>query len=169
MRLTLHTDYGLRTLIFLATTSEGWIEVASIAEALQVSRPQLVKVIQALGHAGFVETRLGRSGGVRLARGPAEIRVGDVVRGLEPSLAPVVCLNPASSERCVLAPACGLVSPLQQATDAFLAVLDGFTLADCTRRSDALRALLTPRGRARAASVSGAPLRSGRTRPTRSP
>lgn len=149
MRLTLHTDYGLRALVFMAAAREEWVDVGDIAEGLVISRTHLVKVIQALGHGGFVETRLGRSGGVRLARSSSEIRVGDVVRAMEPSLAPVVCLNPEATERCVLAPACGLISPLRQATAAFLAALDGYTIADCARRTDALRELSTPANRKR--------------------
>lgn len=147
MRLTLHTDYGLRALIYLATARDEWANVRSIAASLRISRPHLVKVIQSLSHAGFVETRLGRSGGVRLTRAPGAIRVGDVVRKMEPSLAPVMCLNAEASESCVIAPACGLIAPMKRATHAFLEVLDDYTIADCIRRKDALQELLTLRPR----------------------
>ena len=105
MRLTLQTDYALRTLVYLAAGNGDWPSVRVIAEAYDISRPHLVKVVQALGRAGFVETRPGRSGGVKLAKPPEEIVVGEVVRRLEPSLVPVVCLDPSSEQSCVISPA----------------------------------------------------------------
>jgi Rrf2 family nitric oxide-sensitive transcriptional repressor len=143
MRLTMHTDYALRTLIYLTVHREEWVSAHAIADAFKISRLHLGKVVQSLARAGFVETRLGRQGGLRLARDPERIRIGDVVRGVEPSLAPVVCLNLESEETCVIAPACGLVQPLKQATQAFLTVLDGYTIAECAKRKDALGQLLT--------------------------
>lgn len=138
MRLTMHTDYALRTLIYLAIHREEWASANAIADAFKISRLHLGKVVQSLGRAGFVETRLGRRGGVKLVGEPQAIRIGDVVRSVESSLAPVVCLDPESDETCVIAPACGLVQPLKQATQAFLTVLDGYTLADCVKKKDAL-------------------------------
>ena len=142
MRLTLQTDYALRTLVYLAAGNGDWPSVRVIAEAYDISRPHLVKVVQALGRAGFVETRPGRSGGVKLAKPPEEIVVGEVVRRLEPSLVPVVCLDPGSEQSCVISPACGLKGPLRDAMEQYLAVLDGYTIADCLGRKSEVAGLL---------------------------
>lgn len=152
MHLTLQTDYALRALIYLATLDEGgaadegsegkWPTVRQMAEAYDVSQPHLVKVVQQLAHAGFVVTRPGRGGGVRLAQRPADIVVGDVVRAMEPNLAPVVCMDREAERKCVIAPACGLIAPLRDATEQFLAVLDNYTVADCIRKREGLKDLL---------------------------
>ena len=147
MRLTLHTDYALRTLISLATGEEEWTSVRAVAEAHQVSRDHLGKVTQALAREGFIETRPGRTGGMRLARDPAAIGIGDLVRRLEPSLAPVMCLERTAGESgCVITAGCGLIAPMKKAVDAFLAVLDEYTLADCVQRRDTIQRALLRRG-----------------------
>lgn len=146
MRLTLHTDYALRTLIYLATVDDDWPSVRAVAEAYGISRDHLGKVTQALSRHGYIETRAGRSGGMRLAMAPAEIVVGEVVRDLEPGLAPVVCLDRDANDGCAISAGCGLITPLRDAVDAFLAVLDGYTLADCVQRADVIQRALLRRG-----------------------
>ncbi len=135
MHLTDRTDYGLRLLVFLAVHPER-VSVATVARAFRVSEAHLAKVAQGLARAGFLATVPGRSGGMTLARPPEAIRVGDVVRALEP-IAVVECLAPDNT--CPIAGVCGLQPVLGAATEAFLAVLDGVTIADVTRQREGLR------------------------------
>ncbi len=146
MRLTLHTDYALRTLIYLATVDDDWPSVRAVAEAHRISRDHLGKVTQALSRHGYIETRSGRSGGMRLAMAPAEIVVGEVVRRLEPGMAPVICLDHDAEQGCAITAGCGLIAPMREAVEAFLEVLDGYTLADCVGRRDVIRSALLRRG-----------------------
>lgn len=141
MHLNLHTDYGLRVLIYLATDPGGGAAAPDIAAAYDISLNHLRKVVQALAHAGYVQTTRGRSGGIVLARPPDQIVAGQVVRDLEPNFRMVECHDPAT-DRCVLTPCCGLNRALEDARDAFLATLDKVTLADLTRNRAALWALL---------------------------
>ena len=140
MRLTLHTDYALRVLMHLGRLPPGALaSIRDIAEAHRISENHLVKVVHGLGRAGFIETLRGRGGGLRLARPPGEIRVGDVVRHAEGDLAVVACFGPdgrpgPGGGGCVLAGACRLQGLLGGALGAFLAVLDRATLADLLPR-----------------------------------
>jgi len=149
MRLTSHTDYSLRLLLYLAVHPGEPVSVPDVAIAYDLSRHHLAKVSQNLARLGFVQTTRGRSGGLTLARPAAGIRVGAVVRALEPDWALVECLS--SEGRCVIAPACRLKGVLREARDAFLAVLDGYTLQDLLENRAALGALLSVRVPARAA------------------
>ena len=79
---------------------------------------------------------------MRLARDPATIVVGDVVRACEPDFAIVPCLEGGSGIVCALQPACVLKRTLASALAAFLEVLDGYTLADLIRPSVTMRQLL---------------------------
>lgn len=94
-----------------------------------------------LGQMGFVGTVRGKGGGIRLAREPDTIGLGDVVRHTEPDFAFVPCLTPSDGS-CVILPACVLRHAIEQARDAFLAVLDRYTLADLIRPRAPLRGLL---------------------------
>lgn len=148
MRLTMYTDYGLRTLIYLALHPVGSsvrpTTVREIAEAYDISRNHLVKVAQKMVHEGYVEAARGRSGGIRLAMLPERIVVGDVVRRMEEDLRVVECFDASGS--CCLGPACTLKHALRQALDAFLHVLDGYTLADLCAKPDVLIQLFPSAG-----------------------
>lgn len=137
MRLTLHTDYALRVLIYLASTPEETVSIPAIASAYGISQNHLVKVAQSLKAAGYVETIRGHTGGLRLARDPEKITVGAVVRVTEPDLALVDCLHDDSSE-CPIDGACGLKSAVVRARSAFLEVLDQVTVSSLTRGRRAL-------------------------------
>ena len=127
MRLTLHTDYALRTLLYLAHTQKP-APVDAIAGAYAISREHLVKVVQTLTRLGYVSTRAGRGGGVSLARDPGEITVSQVVADVEGRQQVLECvLRP---KVCPLEPGCGLRRLLMQAEDAFYAALEGTTIAD---------------------------------------
>jgi Rrf2 family nitric oxide-sensitive transcriptional repressor len=131
MRLKTYTDYTLRVLIRLAVQPGELTTIADIASGYGISENHLTKVVHHLGLTGYVETIRGRNGGLRLAKSPAEINIGEVVRRMEPDLDIVPCFN--ASGACVIQPVCILKGALDEALDAFLAVLDRYTLADLTK------------------------------------
>jgi Rrf2 family nitric oxide-sensitive transcriptional repressor len=131
MRLTLHTDYALRLLMYLALRPQRRCTIEEVAGAYGISRNHLMKVALTLTREGFVDSLRGRSGGLQLALAPARIGLGAVVRKTEDGFDLVECFDPASNT-CLIAPACRLKQPLAEAARAFLAVLDGYTLADLT-------------------------------------
>lgn len=142
MRLTRYSDYSLRVLMYLAVRPEHRATIDEISAAYGISRAHLTKVVHDLGRAGLLETVRGRGGGLRLARTPEEIAVGDVVRRTEERMDLVECFDPATSQ-CRIESACGLRGALGEALDAFLAALDRYTLADLVaRRRKPLRRLL---------------------------
>ncbi len=129
MRLTVHTDHALRLLMLLAMEPEARHTVDDAARRYGISAHHLVKISQTLARAGFVESLRGRAGGLRLAKPAGAINLGAVVRATEDNFDLVECFDRAAG-RCVIAPACGLRGPLEKALAAFLAVLDGYSLAD---------------------------------------
>lgn len=142
MQLTRYTDYGLRVLIYLACTDDD-ASVAEIAERYAISRNHLVKVAHALSQQGFVITSRGRSGGMRLARPAEDIGIGEVVRALETNRDLVECFT-LESNTCPIAPVCGLKGALSRAETAFQEVLDEYTLADVTKRRNAIASHFLP-------------------------
>jgi Rrf2 family nitric oxide-sensitive transcriptional repressor len=140
MRLTRHTDYALRVLIYLGLRPARLSSIREIADSYGISENHLMKVAHRLGTAGFIETARGRGGGLRLARAADAIGIGDVVRQMEDDLALVECLGAAN--RCRIAGNCVLSGALQEGLAAFLAVLDRYTLADLVRPAPRLARLL---------------------------
>ena len=95
MRLTLHTDYALRVLTYVAVKDDRLPTIPEIVERFQISRGHVMKVVHRLGQEGYLETIRGKKGGMRLARKPGLIRVGAVVRDMEEELGVVGCLQGA--------------------------------------------------------------------------
>jgi len=132
MQLTLHTDYGLRVLVYLAQHQENLSTITEIADFYKISRNHLVKVVHHLSTGGFIHTTRGKNGGMKLARPPGVISIGEVVRHMEPNFDIVECFN-VDNPACVLIPACALKSALHKATNEFMRVLDDFTLAEALK------------------------------------
>jgi Rrf2 family nitric oxide-sensitive transcriptional repressor len=134
VHLTLHADYSLRVLLYLAAHPERLVSTQEVSEAYGISKNHLVRVVQSLGRHGFIDVRPGRAGGLCLAREPSEISLGQVFRVTEPDFHVVECFD-KDTNTCPIAPACGLRGMLVEARDAFLAVLDRYTVADVAKRS----------------------------------
>lgn len=128
MRLSLQTDYALRTLMFLAV-KDGHHSIADIARAYGISKNHLMKVAQRLTAEGFVESVRGRSGGLKLSLPPAELNVGAIVRTMEDTGTFVECFD-AATNTCVVTPNCGLRHVLSGALESFTRHLDQFSIAD---------------------------------------
>jgi Rrf2 family transcriptional regulator, nitric oxide-sensitive transcriptional repressor len=139
MRLTLHTDYSLRVLMFAALKGETLSTIAEIAEHFEISRTHLMKVVNDLGRAGYLDTARGKKGGFRLAKKPNQIMVGTVVRDFE-EVGVVGCMQ--QTDYCPIEGTCVLRRALGEATAAFLAVLDRYTLDDLVKPGKSLARLL---------------------------
>src|SRR5512147_889263 len=129
MRLTTFSDYSLRVLMYLAADRERLATIDEIAAAYKISRNHLMKVVHLLARSGYLETVRGKGGGMRLARAPERINVGEVLRATEDGFALVDCFEDGHVD-CRIARACVLKNAIAQALEAFLRVLDGYTLAD---------------------------------------
>ncbi len=141
MRLTAFTDYCLRALIYVALKGDEIATIDEIAERYAINRNHLVKVIFRLGQLGYLDTLRGKGGGIRLAKDPAKINLGRLVRQTEDDLALVECFQGRDC-LCVIEPACVLKKALHQALNAFLKTLDGYTMADLLKPSRSLARLL---------------------------
>lgn len=139
MRLTRYSDYALRTLVYLGLRPGVQASIADVARAYAISENHLVKVVHHLGKVGLVQTTRGRGGGLRLARAPEQIVIGEVLRLTEDDLDLVECFG----GECTLKGRCLLQRALGEAMAAFLAVLDRYTLAEVLDfRADEMRAVL---------------------------
>ncbi len=129
MRLTLYTDYALRVLMYLAADADGLATIDEIAKAHGASKNHLMKVVNQLAAAGWVESVRGRGGGIRLGKPADQIQLLDVVRATEPDFQLVECFD-AAINTCRLTAHCKLKHVMNQALGAYLAALAGYTLAD---------------------------------------
>ncbi|MGE7665599.1 RrF2 family transcriptional regulator [Ureibacillus composti] len=142
MRLTLYTDYSLRVLLYLGVKGKDRLStIQEIADAYNISKNHLMKVTYELGQLGYIETVRGRGGGIRLAVDPNEINIGKVVRHTEEDFQIVECFS-NENNMCKISPACQLKNALFEALNAYLNVLDQYTIGDFLLSKDELFKLL---------------------------
>lgn len=141
VRLSRFTDYSLRILIYLGSHDGDPTTTHSIAESYGISFHHVAKAAQFLSREGFVAATRGRSGGLRLARHPKDISLGEVVRKADRGTAFVECMQ-AEGNCCAITGVCELAGILDEARRHFYEAMDRKTLADITRnRADLRRAL----------------------------
>lgn len=141
MRLTTKTNLAARVLMACAANEGVTLRTAEIARMCNASVNHLLQVVNALQAHGFVETIRGRSGGLRLARPPVEISIGEVFRVFEAGVPFAECFEPETNT-CPLTGACRLRSYVAQAVEAFYRELDRVTLQDLVKGNCGLIGLL---------------------------
>ncbi len=141
MQLTLYTDYSLRVLVYLGLKGEELATISEIAGHFDISRNHLVKVVHNLATHDFIHTVRGKGGGMRLARTPELINIGDVVRHTEPNFNIVECFD-RDNKDCAITPICKLKGALHRASRSFMEVLDEYTLADVLQNREDLNRII---------------------------
>ena len=141
MRLTLHTDYALRVLIYAGLKRDRLCTIPELVRHFDISRGHLMKVVHRLALKGYLQTARGKNGGLRLASAPDAITVGAVVRDMEQELGVLGCLQDEPGY-CRIEECCVLRRALGEATNAFLAVLDRYTIRDLLAPRRSLMRLL---------------------------
>lgn len=130
MRLTSFTEYSLRVLLYLGTRPKGQLSsIKEISSIYHISTNHLSKIVYELGKLGLIQTIRGRNGGIRLAKDPEEINIGWVVRQTEEDFHQAACFD-ESKQGCIISSACRLKSVLSEALNAYLNVLDSYSLQD---------------------------------------
>lgn len=140
MHLTRHSDYTMRLLMHLAIQPDTTSTIREISERYGISRNHMMKVANSATQAGYITAVRGRVGGLRLAKPADEICIGNVLRETE-NWTTVECFQPATNQ-CRIVRACGLRPMLEEALEAYFAVLNRYSLADAVRKKSVLVQLL---------------------------
>lgn len=137
MQITRFTDYGLRTLMYVAARSENIASVKEVSEHYGISRNHLVKVVHRLSQLGYIETTKGKGGGIKIAKGTEKLRLGELIKQLEPNMNMVECFD-AKTNTCRITGSCQLKHYLFEATQSFINTMNKYTLADTVQNKELL-------------------------------
>jgi Rrf2 family transcriptional regulator, nitric oxide-sensitive transcriptional repressor len=126
VQLSNFTDYSIRVLIYLSALTEGEMtNINEVSKYYNISKNHLVKVVYKLGKLGYIETKQGKYGGIKLKMHGNQINVGKVIRQIEP-----LELLDCSVSACNISPVCLLKRYLWDAKEAFLKELEQYTIDD---------------------------------------
>jgi Rrf2 family protein len=130
LRFTKRADYGLMAIHYIAVNDGfGAVSAKRIAEEFAIPPELMAKILQRLAKQRLVVSTNGPKGGYVLARRPAEITVGQVIRALEGPINIVSCLE---DSECPQMEKCNLRRPVQKIQAAISQVLDTMSLAELT-------------------------------------
>jgi Rrf2 family protein len=149
MKLSKKGEYALRALIDLALNADrGVVQARDLASKENIPVKFLEQILLGLKNAGILQSRRGVGGGYSLARRADQITLGEVVRLIDGSLAPIGCASRSAPERCSCpdGETCGLRSVMLDVRNAIAGILDRMTLADVCERTREMqnRRSLTP-------------------------
>jgi Rrf2 family protein len=138
MKLSKRSEYGLKALIDLASSyGQGVVGARQIAEKHDISVKFLEQILLDLRRAGILHSRLGVHGGYYLAKPPEQVTIGQVVRTLDGTLAPIRCVSRIAYERCSCPDeeTCELRLIMLDVRNAIAGVLDSISLADIVQNA----------------------------------
>ncbi|MCE9520430.1 MAG: Rrf2 family transcriptional regulator [Verrucomicrobia bacterium] len=135
MHLTKKGEYALRTLIRLGLALRSGRDVVSVSELADGEHLPfkfIENILQELRQAGYVESKRGKDGGLRLAKPMKEITIGELVRLIDGRLAPIGCASETDYEKCTCPDElhCGLRMLMIDVRNAIAQILDRYTLDD---------------------------------------
>jgi len=138
--LSRKTKYALKALIALAEHgSEKPVRIADLAREQQIPPKFLELILLELRNQGILRSRKGKGGGYLLARDPAAIYLGQIVRMFDGPLAPVPCASQTAyvpCSDCRNEAVCGVHLAMKEVRDATAKILDGTSLAQLLRQID---------------------------------
>ena len=136
MKISTQGRYGLRALVDLAENENegGAIPLREISERQEISERYLEQLFAKLRKAGIVKSVRGAHGGYMLNRSPEEITVGDIIKTLEGSLAPVDCTN-NNNQDCDFRDKCVTHEVWEEIKEKIEEVIESITLEDLKQRS----------------------------------
>lgn len=142
MKLSTKGRYGLRALIDLAVFSENEpVSIASIAERQSISVSYLEQLMAKLKKAGLVKSIRGAQGGYILAKSMESISVGDILRALEGSLAPVECQGYGNENSCIGSDSCVTKYVWQKINTSINQTVDEIKLAQLVDESREIKGI----------------------------
>ena len=141
MKISTKGRYALRLMLDLALSNDGQPDsLRDVAKRQGISDKYLEQIVTSLSRAGLVRSVRGAGGGYLLTRDPGSYTVGEILRPLEGSLAPVSCVD--GSDCCGRAEQCVTLDVWREIQQAVSGVVDHITLADLVEKQKAKTASL---------------------------
>ena len=144
MKLSKRSKYGLLALLDLASRKgQSPVQLKELAQHNNIPPKFLEQIFLTLRNSGIVHSQIGAGGGYALGRHAKYIMLGEVIRILDGTIAPVSCISKIAYEPCTCPNerTCPLRAVMNQVRTAIVAVIDNTSLADAVARKKSHRHL----------------------------
>ncbi|OGS20479.1 MAG: hypothetical protein A2252_01205 [Elusimicrobia bacterium RIFOXYA2_FULL_39_19] len=139
MRITYKGDYALKILLDLTVNyqqnhSEGLVQIKDISKRQDIPVKYLEQIILTLKGAGYIRSKRGSSGGVGLAKPPEKIKLGEVIRLMDGTTAPITCVSRTEHTKCDFFQRCPFKPLWTDIRDYVNNIVDNTTFADIAKK-----------------------------------
>ena len=142
MQITYKGDYALKTILYLALHyGESPVTIHELSSRADIPEKFLEQILLDLKRGGFVESRRGNVGGYLLARNPAEIKLGDVIRFIDGPIEPIACVD-KKYHGCNELYKCIFRDIWQQVAASTAGIIDNITFEDLVKRTKSVKSHL---------------------------
>ncbi len=122
--------YAIRVMVDLAEQkTDRYIPLTEVAQRQQISEKYLESIVSVLSKSGLVDSLRGKGGGYRLNRPANQYTVGEILRVIEGSMAPVACLGKPVND-CPRLGECRTINMWSGLYKLINDYFDGITVAD---------------------------------------
>ena len=133
MKLSRRSKYGLLALMDLAGRKDHTpVRLKELAARSNIPAKFLEQIFLTLRNSGIVHSQIGAGGGYTLGRPPKYIMLGEVIRILDGTIAPVSCISKIAYEPCTCPDesTCPVRAVMNRVRDSIVSVIDNTSLAD---------------------------------------
>ncbi len=129
MTISTKGRYALRIMMELGGRPGELVKVKDIAAKQAISEKYMEQIIAVLNKSGLVTSVRGAQGGYQLVKAPQDYTLGEILRSIEGSMAPVECLD-EHSRPCERNVRCATVEIYKRIYEAVNGVIDNTTIQD---------------------------------------
>ncbi|MDD5686592.1 MAG: Rrf2 family transcriptional regulator [Elusimicrobia bacterium] len=136
MKITYKGDYALKILLDLSLNyDKGLIQIKEISKRQDIPIKYLEQIILILKGAGYIRSKRGPVGGVHLAKSPEKIKLGEIIRLMDGTTAPITCVSKTDTSKCDYISKCPFRPKFLEIRDFINNIVDKTSFADIVDES----------------------------------
>jgi Rrf2 family protein len=140
MKISYKDDYALKVILHLSRRYPNEpVRIEELSKRQDIPKKFLEQILILLKNGGFVRSKRGPKGGYYLAKNPANISLGEVVRYVSGTVYPIACIDPAVNQHCDFKSRCVFVPIWQKVGDQISGIIDNISFADLAEQDSKLQ------------------------------
>ncbi|MEI7640520.1 MAG: Rrf2 family transcriptional regulator [bacterium] len=139
MKISYKGDYAIKALVLLSTkydpnNVDSYCQLSEISKTQDIPLKFLEQILLILRNAGYIRSRRGANGGYALAKAPATITLGEIIRLTDGSTAPIACVSKSCYQYCNFEKKCVLKPIWEEVREKISDVIDNITFFDLSMK-----------------------------------
>lgn len=144
MKISFKGDYAIKIILDLSLlftkSKQALTQIKDIARRQDIPEKFLEQIVSTLKQANYIRTIRGPHGGVALIVPPSKITLGEIIRLIDGTTAPIACASCTQHTICSFEDRCVIREVFEQVREKTNEIVDHTTFADLVERQNNLEA-----------------------------